>query len=172
MKALRMPGESPSMLRIAHTGDGMPKVTPTERLLKGWSPAPLPPVAADGGLQLESLPKSLPQVAPIPICELGPCHHYHRVATRMDAQDPLVLAAGEQAQIFVQIGRACYPSPGVEFDITSDPPRECSRWTPMTPAEVAEAEARRFAYAERHADDLQAFQDSWHQTEGETDGTR
>jgi len=70
-------------------------------------------------------PRSLPVVQPPNLCEAGPCRHYHRVASVMDAED-----GGMPGQAHRQITRACYPAPGIELEIGETPVLQCSRWEP------------------------------------------
>ena len=70
-------------------------------------------------------PRSLPVVQPPSLCEAGPCHHYHRVASVMDAEDGGIPGATHR-----QITRACYPAPGIELELGEVPVLQCSRWEP------------------------------------------
>lgn len=96
----------------------------TARFLAGWEPAPLPAYGPDG-ITFPAPRPSLP-LAPS-LCEAGPCRHYHRVASVMDAADP---ADGSEGTTHQQIVRACYPAPGIELEVGETPVLACSRWEP------------------------------------------
>jgi len=99
--------------------------TLTSRFLSGFTPALLPPRGPDGLIPAPP-PRSL-GVLPAPsLCEAGPCRNYHRIASVMDAQDPV----GESGPTRRQITRACYPTPGIELELGETPVLQCSRWEP------------------------------------------
>jgi hypothetical protein len=60
------------------------------------------------------------------ICEYGPCVHYHRFTTQVDAQQP---ATGGSAVHF-ETHHYCYPTAGVETVLADMPVTECNRWEP------------------------------------------
>lgn len=70
-------------------------------------------------------PRSLPIAQPPSLCEAGPCRHYHRVASVMDAEDGGVVGATHR-----QVTRACYPAVGIELELGETPVLQCSRWEP------------------------------------------
>lgn len=70
-------------------------------------------------------PRSLPIAQPPSLCEAGPCRHYHRVASVMDAEDGGVAGATHR-----QVTRACYPAVGIELELGETPVLQCSRWEP------------------------------------------
>jgi len=96
----------------------------TSRFLAGFEPLVLPPAGPDGMIPAGP-PGSLPILQPPSLCEAGPCRHYHRVASVMDAEDGGTAGAAHR-----QITRACYPSPGIELEIGETPVLQCSRWEP------------------------------------------
>lgn len=137
----------------------MKQIDPTDRLVSGFGGSPSPPVAPDGGPHLEPAPLGLPVIAPIPRCELGPCRNFHRMTTKVDAQDPL---DGERI-LHTVITRTCYPAPGIEFDVSEAPVRECSRWEPVTQGERNALLERRRGWTSIGAfrAELAAFEASW-----------
>ena len=102
----------------------MKSSTLTSRFLAGFEPLVLPPPGPDGMIPAGP-PRSLPVVQPPSLCEAGPCHHYHRVASVMDAED-----GGTPGQTHRQVTRACYPAPGIELELGEVPVLQCSRWEP------------------------------------------
>ena len=103
------------------------EIAPTDRLIDSFTPSEVP-VGPDG------TPSPMPaqaesKLAPIPMCALGPCIHYHEVITKFDAQEPL---DGTRGSIHVQTTRTCYPSPGIEMDVTEHPVYRCNLWEPRS----------------------------------------
>ena len=138
----------------------MPPSSPTDRLAAGFSPAPLPPVAADGSLALEPAPITALPVRPLSLCELGPCRNYHRLVNQIDAQSPL---DGSEAAVHIGVSRTCYPSAGTEMELEAAV-RECSRWEPMTNDELTQLQRRRARFEMPHGadhDEYKAFEASW-----------
>jgi hypothetical protein len=120
-----------------------PPRRPADRLADSYVPSPLPSIDVDGGLVLAK-PRSLPMAHPS-LCREGPCRHHHEfVVPAMEAQ-PLDGSDGsDEAHQTVQ---ACYPSPGIELELTDDAPvLACSRWLPISPAQLADAERQRAHY--------------------------
>jgi hypothetical protein len=70
-------------------------------------------------------PPTLPIAQPPSLCEAGPCHHYHRVASIMDTED-----GGAPGATHRQITRTCYPGVGIELELGEAPVLQCSRWEP------------------------------------------
>lgn len=85
-------------------------------------------------------PSRLPVIDPPSLCEAGPCRHYHRVVSVIDAQDPV----GERGPVRRQVTRACYPTPGIELELGETPVFVCSRWEPDN--EQARLDSLRSAY--------------------------
>jgi hypothetical protein len=85
-------------------------------------------------------PVRLPVMDPPSLCEAGPCRNYHRVASVMDAQDPV----GEVGPTRRQITRACYPTAGIELELGETPVLQCSRWEPDS--EQSRLDSIRIAY--------------------------
>lgn len=105
----------------------MHRSTLTSRFLAGWEPAQLPPRGPDGMIPAPPPPTSLHVLQPPSLCEAGPCRHYHRVESLMDAQDPL---DGTGGGVHPQVTRACYPAVGIELELGETPILHCSRWEP------------------------------------------
>lgn len=121
-------------------------IDPTDRLQEGFEPAALPPIAPDGGLDLFGsvhLPVFQPNTR---LCERGPCIHYHRLVTSMDAAEP----KGGGGDIFRQTHHTCYPTLGMEIDLGDVDVYECSLWEPGDDA-AAIVEERRRRFEEREA---------------------
>lgn len=131
----------------------MSPIAPVDALSAGFSTSPIPPRAHDGGLELEPAPVSLRVIQPISICELGPCRNYHRLAQKIDAERPI---DGSEAPVYVAITKTCYPSPGIEYDLTGEPVKECSRWAPMSDALRLELDESRVGWSE-----IGAWRDGW-----------
>lgn len=86
----------------------------------------LPPRGPDGMIP-SGPPSSGPATQCPSLCEAGPCRHYHKLATIMDAQEPLV----GSDPLRRLITRACYPSPGINLELMGEEPvLQCSRWEP------------------------------------------
>lgn len=124
---------------------------------KDFSPAPLPPVAADGGPELAPAPVSSLRVLPITRCDLGPCRHLHVITNQIDSQQPL---DGTQGFLTIGTARSCYANPGADGELGA-PVFACNRWDPVQRAEAKQLEERRQQYLLKHADDLDAFDKSW-----------
>lgn len=134
----------------------MQQIVPTQRLVEGFSPSPLPPLV-DGAPQLEPAPTDPLPLAPISLCELGPCINFHRMVTRIDAQGPL--DGGEVNHTMVT--RTCYPAPGVEADLSGHPVRDCNRYLPTSPVS-AKSKANEIAQFNQREPKLRAaFEESW-----------
>lgn len=133
----------------------MPVADPTA----GFSPAPMPPIAADGGPQLEPATVAELGVAPISLCELGPCVHLHRITNRIDSQEPL---DGSKGAIHIGTARSCYAQPGVDGPL-DQPVLECNKWRPITDHEKKALEQSRSAFRSKkeNKDDIDAFHQSW-----------
>jgi hypothetical protein len=121
----------------------------TDRLTDGYVPSALPPQAPDGGLVLTP-PKSLPVLPPL-LCEQGPCRHLHAATGQLDEQMPLdgssPLYRSEAAIL------SCYPSPGIELELSRDAPIvTCNRWDPIPQHEIESLESRREDYRRRAAE--------------------
>jgi hypothetical protein len=98
----------------------------TSRFLAGWEPAVLPARGPDGMIPAPP-PSKLPVIEPPRLCEAGPCRHYHRVESLLDAQGPMD-GSGDPAH--TQVTRACYPAVGIELELSETPVLRCSRWEP------------------------------------------
>jgi len=131
--------------------------SPTDRLSDGFVPSQMPPAAPDGGPILEPATTDPIPVAPISVCELGPCRRYHRLASKIDAQEPL---DGSRVHLPVFITRTCYPTSGIEFHL-DQPIKECSLWDPLNKADIQEIADNRASFARAHADQMDAFNKSW-----------
>ena len=136
-----------------------PPKTPTDRLADGFTPSSMPPVAPDGGLQLEPAPTGDLKTRPISLCQLGPCHNYHELASELDAQQPL---DGSKISLPVIVTRACYPSPGSEIELSGETAiRNCNRWMPMDQIERSERDLRRDRFRSNNREQWEQFEASW-----------
>jgi hypothetical protein len=106
------------------SGENMKSSSLTSRFLAGFEPLVLPPRGPDGMIPAGP-PAKLPVVQPPSLCEAGPCRHYHRVASVMDAED-----GGSAGPTHRQVTRACYPAVGIELELGETPVLQCSRWEP------------------------------------------
>lgn len=130
---------------------------PSERVAAGFVPSAIQ-VGPDGA------PAPIP-VAPLPerelvtLCQLGPCVRYHELRTKLDAQDP---QDGSERHVYVSTTRTCYPSPGIEMDLSETPVRDCNLWEPRI--DVAETRLRhRQAYqrTKEGAEQWAEYEASW-----------
>lgn len=122
---------------------------------EGWSPSPLPPIAADGGPVLEPAQPFRVLRDEDWICLRGPCRRYHRMVTSMDAQKPvdgsLEYEDGTPVGDPQQVVHTCYPSPGREMSLNDVVVTECNLWDPETNGDRLEREHRRRLYYEEVA---------------------
>jgi hypothetical protein len=126
----------------------MRHIDPHSDLADGIEPAPPPDRRPDGTV---IIPPQRTEVPPRPsLCEAGPCRHYHRFSTQVDAANPravrLAVAPPEgvprtergphgavyqpPAVYHVEFHHYCYPNPGIEMNLGSLPVPECNRWDP------------------------------------------
>lgn len=90
---------------------------------------------------------------PPSLCAAGPCKHYHRFRTQLEAQPPLALPAKRARELEVLPAAApgfhaethhyCYPTPGVEMNLGATPVLECSLYEPVHAVERKRLEAAR-----------------------------
>jgi len=127
----------------------------TDSLQEGFEPSPLPPIGPDGAVSIQPL-KRLPVAGPR-LCEAGPCVHYHRFSTQVDAARPIgdklgengqVLGEAPDAPIHVQVHHYCYPTVGIETELGSLPVVECNLWEPEPASEKAARARSEAAYFE------------------------
>ncbi|HEY4266727.1 MAG TPA: hypothetical protein VGM94_00915 [Galbitalea sp.] len=112
-------------------------------LTDGFTPSPLPPLGPDGSLLFtDSQTQGSPRLAPR-MCEQGPCVHYHRLETQLDAETP---RDGSDGGLHVQVHHTCYPQSGIEFELGDTPVVACNLWLPTS----ATLEKRRKAERDRH----------------------
>lgn len=111
-----------------------------DSLQEGFEPAPLPPIGPDGAVTIPPL-RRMPVAAPS-LCQAGPCIHYHRFVTQLEAARPIANELGEHGQlvgdapempVHVQTHHYCYPTTGVETELGSLPVVECNKWAPVDP---------------------------------------
>ncbi len=114
-------------------------------------PAPLPPMAPDGGPVPTGIgfpagpPEATPDNSP---CLRGPCRHYWKLVTTFPSGNP--------ADTWKALGRVeprqhhhlCLVHDGLETDLTDDCVFECSRWDPKPPTD--ELLQRRESYFNAH----------------------
>jgi hypothetical protein len=104
----------------------------TTRFLADWAPSAIS-TAPDGTMAgpAPAPRSSLPQIDPPSLCEAGPCRHYHRLVSVLDAQDAIGAALTDATGVTPRvITRACYPSAGIEVELAETPILQCSHWYP------------------------------------------
>lgn len=131
----------------------MPPISTTDALEAGLELGASPPRAADGGPELSPAPVSLPVIQPMSLCDLGPCRNLHVLTQKMEVQAPM---DGSPEPLHTVTIRTCYPAPGIEYDLTSQPVKECSKWDPGGSEESVVARRSRCCPTERVA-----FLKSW-----------
>lgn len=147
----------------------MPHIDPTLRDM-GVGPTPPTQVGPDGAPIFTPAPMTPIPREPVSLCMLGPCVRYHELAAKIDAQEP---QDGSAAPAYAMAIRTCYPTPGIEIDL-STPVKHCNLWEPRL--DVVETRARyREAYSKSQQGriELKQFEESWPQHgKEEDDGTR
>lgn len=131
--------------------------SPTDGLADGFEASSLPPIAGDGGLQLEPAPTDPLPEGPISICELGPCRHYHELFAELDAQKPL---DGSKMRLPVIRHRSCYPIAGREIEL-SHGVKECNLWDPQTRSERELRDQRQQQFKTFNEERYAEFLKSW-----------
>ncbi len=147
--------------------------SPADRLAERFVASPEPPMAPDGG---PMLPMAIPErVIDLSdwVCLRGPCRHYHRMTSTIDAETPkdgsthyapteAQLAAGQTVGDPVAQGtqtlHTCYVAPGVMWEMENEIVTDCNLWDPLdlkSPEQVALA-SRRAAYDKRAAKEAAA----------------
>ena len=137
----------------------MRHIDPHDDMQEGIEEAPPPDRNPDGTIVVPPRRAELP---PRPsLCQAGPCRHYHRFATQVDAANPRAVRlpiappynhtredspltpcpacaqlAGAPlyqapAVFHVEVHHYCYPTPGVEMPLGALAITECSRWDPV-----------------------------------------
>ncbi len=123
----------------------MKRIDPHSDLQDGFELAPPPPIGPDGAPQLQPQ-RSDPPARPS-LCRAGPCRHYHRLVTQVDAENPravrlpIVSSQGgggmpqgavyrAPAVFHVETHHYCYPDVGIEMPLGALPVVECNRWMP------------------------------------------
>lgn len=128
-------------------------------------------VGPDGSLGITQNARATPP--PPRICEAGPCRHYHRFVTQLDAERPMaggIEHGGEQhgrligdagpAPFYVRVHHFCYPTAGIECDLRDLPVLECNRWSPQVGYSVDEQDRQKFIATEagqRHQREMAAW---------------
>lgn len=105
-----------------------------DNLSDHFDPSSLPPIAIDGGLELQ--PILAPPEAPPRLCEVGPCRHYHTFEIVMDSAKPMGgrltddgrIEGTAYGELHVERQHYCYPDVGIETDLGGTPVIECNRW--------------------------------------------
>lgn len=136
----------------------MPKeIDPTARLSDGFTPAAVK-MSPDGSVAPMPVQKET-RLATINLCQLGPCIRYHELVTKIDAGEP---QDGSMPEVYVNKTRTCYPSAGIEIDITANPVRHCSLWEPNIHASMALDQIRdQYMDSAGGRDEFDAFEASW-----------
>lgn len=117
--------------------------------------APLPPMAKDGGPELEAA-RPIPPARPR-LCEAGPCRHYHRMEVQVDAAQPKAEVHEDgtitkAAAVFHrEVHHYCYPDVGIETNLGAMPVTACNRWHPLLPADHLAAEKHGEVFMESRA---------------------
>lgn len=112
----------------------MRSIDVAEDLQDGIEAAAMPPMAPDGGPVLNA---ARPIADPPPrLCEAGPCVHYHRLVTQLDAQNPRAERVNGQVVVHARVFHVtthhyCYPDVGIESNLGALPVLECNRWVPV-----------------------------------------
>lgn len=144
---------------------------------EGIEPAPLPPIAPDGGLMPGPIgsPPSVPAATPKTfVCLRGPCRHYWELVTFMAAGNPSGTFGedglrdpdtGKPIALPRQINRTCLAHPGTETELTEDMVYDCNLWDPIVPGERLARDKNRRRYLKAHPEHRPT-------TEENTRGTR
>lgn len=123
----------------------------------GFVPAPLPPMAPDGGPVPQSAPTSPLRVLPISRCALGPCRHLHEITHKIESAEPM---DGSDGAINTGTGRSCYAQPGVDGPL-DQPVFACNRWEPISTQAKSALEHAQQTYLAKHKRELADFEESW-----------
>lgn len=91
-------------------------------------------------------PEPLPEATPEHfICLRGPCRHYMETSVMFPASNPR-----GQLKKPKQITRMCSALPQTYMDLTDENVYTCSKWSPLTPAELTAEEQLREDYYQRN----------------------
>jgi len=132
-------------------------IDPTARLTDGFQPSQIP--AGPDGIPSPIPVRRSSSLEVINLCSLGPCSHYHELATKVDSQDPL---DGSPGGVYVNITRTCYPAPGIEIDVSEHQVRRCSIWEPrFDQRETLERIRNAYLATDDGAEEWAAFEASW-----------
>lgn len=131
--------------------------------------SPLPPMTSDGAPMAAGvgMPEPVPAATPENmVCLRGPCRHYWEVVVPFEAGNPqgtwaeLRDDSGEPLEAPREILRTCLASPSREFDLSDACVLSCSKWDPISAAEVAALEFRRTNYYQQASvDDVDGIYD-------------
>jgi hypothetical protein len=101
---------------------------------KDVEPAPMPPLAPDGGVVPGAgiaPPSAAPAATPENfICLRGPCRHHWKIETTSSAGNPEGTFEALGVREPRQIHYICLVHPGLETDLTDDCAYTCTRWDP------------------------------------------
>lgn len=151
---------------------------PHSDLHDGFEVAPLPPIGPDGAPQIPPQ-RSDPPARPS-LCRAGPCRHYHRLVTQVEAENPRAVrlpivfpqgtpGAEETPQgtlyrappvFHVEAHHYCYPDTGIEMNLGALPIVECNLWDPIDPDDHQSNETERRRYRFRTTLKGQAYETS------------
>mgnify|MGYP001583113780 CR=1 FL=1 len=134
------------------TDDEDPRHKAPADIYAGVAPAPLPPIAPDGGFAPKPGPVGPPPPLPAAtpdtfLCLRGPCRHHWELVTHLEAGnpaltwDPEIGLKDENGQPVAQPkqhSRTCLVQAGTETDLTEDVVYACSRWDPDVRASLAD----------------------------------
>jgi len=126
-------------------------------------PAPLPPIAPDGGFAVVEIepPAPVPPATPeLFICLRGPCRHYWEIEAYFESGNPADIWEELGLPPPRQIHRTCKAHPGTETELTEGLVYACNLWDPLEPEELVQLDARRRRYYERNPTHRPADEDS------------
>lgn len=112
---------------------------------------PAPIAVGPDGMHLRDNARAIPP--PPRLCEAGPCRHYHRFVSQLDAERPMgatvepggrVTGDGGPQPFYTEVHHYCYPDVGIETILGAMPVLECNRWDPVEREEPS-ARAREVA---------------------------
>jgi hypothetical protein len=112
-------------------------------------PAPLPPLAPDGGpvpIGIAPPPAAPPATPESMMCLRGPCTHYWFLETTMPSGNPEDTWKELGVREPRQLHHICLVHPGLETELTDDCVYRCSRWDPVDLSKQAALENRRDLY--------------------------
>ena len=147
-----------------------------DSLQEDFEPSALPPIGPDGAPEIPPMRKDA--VPPPRLCEAGPCRHYHTFTIQLDAAQPIaaevengrLIGRAPRPEMHIHVHHYCYPETGIETELGALPVLQCSRWEPLTPAEIRARADREAEFNESEAGQkFQTALDAWLQAQQDTD---